>query len=66
MEFENTWTGNFEGAFHGLRHPMESYHKSDSYKWSGCKTIEGEGVDCDCGFKLGVYIYGNYCNAKIL
>ena len=53
MKFENTWTGNFEGAFHGLRHPMESYHKSDSYKWSGCKTIEGEGMDCDCGFKLG-------------
>lgn len=30
MKFENTWTGNFEGAFRGLRHPMESYAKSDS------------------------------------
>ena len=30
MKFENTWTGNWEGAFHGLRHPMESYDKSDS------------------------------------
>ena len=30
MKFENTWTGNWEGAFHGLRHPMESYAKSDS------------------------------------
>ena len=30
MKFEQTWTGNFENAFHGLRHPMESYAKSDS------------------------------------
>lgn len=30
MKFENSWVGNFEGAFHGLRHPMESYAKSDS------------------------------------
>lgn len=30
MKFENTWTGNWENAFHGLRHPMESYAKSDS------------------------------------
>lgn len=30
MKFENTWTGNWEGAFHGLRHPMESYAESDS------------------------------------
>ena len=31
MKFENTWTGNFEGAFVGLRHPMESYKRADSY-----------------------------------
>ena len=31
MKFERTWTGNWENAFHGLRHPMESYAKSDSY-----------------------------------
>lgn len=30
MKFEHTWTGNWENAFHGLRHPMESYAKSDS------------------------------------
>ena len=30
MRFENTWTGNWENAFRGLRHPMESYAKSDS------------------------------------
>lgn len=30
MKFERAWTGNWENAFHGLRHPMESYAKSDS------------------------------------
>jgi len=30
MKFTNTWTGNWENAFRGLRHPMESYAKSDS------------------------------------
>ena len=30
MKFERTWTGNWDNAFHGLRHPMESYAKSDS------------------------------------
>ena len=30
MEFTRTWTGNWENAFHGLRHPMESYARSDS------------------------------------
>ena len=30
MRFEKTWTGNWENAFRGLRHPLESYAKSDS------------------------------------
>ena len=30
MKFTNTWTGNWENAFRGLRHPFESYEKSDS------------------------------------
>jgi len=30
MKFERTWTGNWENAMYGLRHPMESYAKSDS------------------------------------
>ena len=30
MKFERTWTGNWKNAFHGLRHPMESYARSDS------------------------------------
>ena len=30
MKFERTLTMNWENAFNGLRHPMESYEKSDS------------------------------------
>ena len=30
MKFEYTLTGNWENAFRGLRHPMESYSRSDS------------------------------------
>ncbi len=30
MKFKNTGVYNFENAFRGLRHPMESYAKSDS------------------------------------
>ena len=30
MNFANTWTGNWENAITGLRHPYESYNKSDS------------------------------------
>ena len=30
MKFTNTLTSNWENAFRGLRHPYESYAKSDS------------------------------------
>ena len=30
MKFENTYVSNFEGAFRGLRNPLESWKKSDS------------------------------------
>ena len=30
MKYERTWTGNWANAIHGLRHPLESYAKSDS------------------------------------
>ena len=43
MKFENTWTGNWEGAFHGLRHPMESYAKSDS----GMNCVDNPTKLCD-------------------
>lgn len=50
MRFENTWTGNWEGAFHGLRHPMESYSKSDSYNW---ESYDAEKKKHMSGFELG-------------
>ena len=31
MKFERTKIYNFEGAFHGMRNPMNSWEKSDSY-----------------------------------
>ena len=30
MKFENTYVSNFQGAFRGLRNPLESWNKSDS------------------------------------
>lgn len=30
MKFTHSWTGNWENAFRGLRHPLESYARSDS------------------------------------
>jgi hypothetical protein len=32
MKFTRVWTGNWENAFHGLRHPLESYDRGDT-KW---------------------------------
>lgn len=32
MKFERTGVYNFENALHGMRHPLESYAKSDT-KW---------------------------------
>lgn len=43
MKFENTWTGNWENAFRGLRHPMESYHKADS----GMNCVDNPTKLCD-------------------
>ena len=31
MKFENTHVYNFEGAIHGMRNPMNSWNRSDSY-----------------------------------
>ena len=30
MDFKNTRAYNFEGAFHGMRNPMNSWNRSDS------------------------------------
>lgn len=40
MKFENNYTGNWEGAFRGMRFPMNSNHKSDT-KWYE-DTMENE------------------------
>ena len=32
MKFDYTWTGNWDNAFRGLRHPLESYARGDT-KW---------------------------------
>ena len=40
MEFKNTEVFNFEGAFRGLRNPLNSWNKSDS-RWENNKYIIG-------------------------
>lgn len=53
MKFENTWTGNWEGAFHGLRHPMESYTKSDSYMDTSVEWSSSNSYNVEQNFKIG-------------
>ena len=43
MKLENLKTFNFEGAIRGMRNPMNSWHKSDS--WSGLYDLRGDEVD---------------------
>ncbi len=43
MLFEHTDTMNWENAFRGLRHPLESYKKSDSV-FDFCEALEPEDV----------------------
>ena len=40
MEFNYIWTGNWENAMRGLRHPMESYAKSDTKWYDDTETNE--------------------------
>jgi hypothetical protein len=42
MKFERSWTGNWENAFHGLRHPMESYAKSDTMWYEDTEENESK------------------------
>ena len=52
MKFENTEVFNFEGAFRGLRNPMNSWKKSDSifhfvkYVENANSDINAESVEC--------------------
>lgn len=46
MKFEYTTTGNWENAFRGLRHPLESYAKADSiFTFTG--DVELDDAYCD-------------------
>lgn len=52
MKFERSWTGNLENAIHGLRHPYESYEKSDSYEvWNAIKKPDTNHANFE--FRLG-------------
>lgn len=42
MKFENTWTGNFDNAIRGMRNPLASWEKSDSFIDSENKYFFGE------------------------
>lgn len=53
MKFENTWTGNWENAFRGLRHPMESYAKSDSYMDTSVEWGSSNFYKVEQNFKIG-------------
>lgn len=47
--FEHSWTGNIENAFRGLRHPYESYDKSDSGYLCRMSWEKGALHDDNCG-----------------
>ena len=40
MKFDRVYTGNWENAFYGLRHPMESYSKGDTGWYDDTPTNE--------------------------
>ena len=60
MKFENTKVFNFEGALRGMRNPMSSWAKSDSYY--GCSEeffCHGCTADSRCSeYRSGDYIIG--------
>jgi hypothetical protein len=45
MEFENTEVFNFDGAFRGMRNPLNSWAKSDSYSEDGNFVIGENDMD---------------------
>lgn len=59
MKFENTQVFNFEGAFRGLRNPLNSWDKSDSYMCAGkyCSSCKQNPQTRNCsqpdGFIIG-------------
>ena len=61
MKFEHTQVFNFEGAFRGLRNPLESWSKSDSCycnPMKDCSTCTAEGYCEDHCYPQTDYIIG--------
>lgn len=69
MNFERSWTGNWDNAFHGLRHPLESYAKSDSvfglyeyYEIDNSEFCDSDFFDYEEGLADSCYINsGEHC-----
>lgn len=61
IKFENTEVMNFEGAFRGMRNPLNSWDKADSEfdcdDWDNCYTCQYNDVGCDP--QRGVYLGEN-------
>ena len=58
IKFDNTEVMNFEGAIRGMRNPLESWDKSDSFLCPGyCDNCER--------WTLGAYLEGNVCGNHI-
>jgi hypothetical protein len=55
MKFINTEVSNFTGAFRGMRNPLESWYKSDSYPI----TYDGKNADRYQGQIIGFHIGEN-------
>lgn len=67
MKFENTVTSNWKGAFTGLRHPLESYKKSDSeYGITQCYGDETIDMEDKWLEKLNPDLYKQYHSSEWL
>jgi hypothetical protein len=53
MKVTNIWTGNWENALRGMRHPMESYAKSDSYMDTSVEWGSSNFYNVEQNFKIG-------------
>ena len=62
MKFEKTKVMNFEGAFRGMRNPLESWNKSDSDFSEGCHFAEYDDMCESCPYFAG---FGEPCLPKI-
>lgn len=67
MKFENTVTSNWKGAFTGLRHPLESYKRSDSeYGITQCYGDETVDMEDKWVKRLDPDLYEQYYSSEWL